>query len=1503
MNELSASSSSSVPCPRCGRGNRDTAKFCKGCGLSFAPEITCVSCGSKLEADAVFCDECGTAVTASQPAVKAPVRESARLPETFGGGRYKVVRFLGEGGRKRVYLAEDTRLTREVAVSVFKAEGVDETALIRARREAEAMGKLGDHPNIVTIYDFGEEDGGLFLVSQYMSGGDLSGMLSQAPDRRLAIAEVARISTEIARGLEHAHANGVIHRDLKPQNVWLSPDGTAKLGDFGLALAADRSRLTVDGAMVGTVAYMPPEQGLGRPADERSDLYSLGAVMYELICGVPPFTGGDAAAIISQHVSTVPVGPSWHRSDLPTALERLVLKLLAKTPDERFQSATETREALQAIESASGVAPAPAEGTVALERLTDGIFLGRESEMKELRAALDESIAGRGHVTLIAGDAGIGKTRLATEVKAYAELRGARVLSGRCHAGEGAPPYWPWVQVIRTYVRERKAEELLAELGSGATDIAQVVSDVRACLPDLPEPQVLDPDQARFRLFDAVTTFLRNASSTGPLAIFIEDLHRADEPSRELLDFVSRELGGARIFLLGTYRDTELGEDHALNELHASLSRERNYSRLRLRGLNEREVKALLEDVSRQTLETTQELALVDAVFRESDGNPFFIEEILRTLLESEVIYLREGKWVSDATHMSDLSIPKSIRELVEQRLARLPEESRELLSIASVIGYEFDMQTLETVAGIPVASVFDRVRAAVDAAIVSPVPDEPNRYRFAYGATRDALYEELPESRRFELHRAIGEALEEMYDDRIESHLAELAHHFALAAPLGLAGKAADYSWWAGERAATLAAHEEAVLHFTRTIQLFDTLTEEEPTRRCELLIVLGESRWRAGDVRGAKETFLKAAEAAEKHALRDQYARAALGFAGGPGGFSAADKPDDQLVELLRTALRGLSERDSLLRVRLLARLSLEMRLTTDAVEPDKLSREALEMAERLGDARITLLAMYSRQWATMGPDGLEDDLTAGEEIVRLARVVGDKEMDFHGHHLRIHGFLALGDMVSVDREIRSCEKLARELRQPYYEWHVAVFRVMRALMQGRFDEAGRLASSAAAIGARSQPEIATTVFGVHALLGSLHTNSMADLVPGGELFATNYPHSAWPSAYAWILTEVGENAKARPVFDGVARDRFAGLRRDSNWLTAMTCGSLACSALGDEEAAAVMYELLSPYADYCTSILTAAAFVGSIHMYLGFLAETMRHLDTAIDHFQKGIEVNERIGAYLLVPRTYFGLARALLARDGAGDRERASQAIEKGLDRAREVQMPGEVERLLGLKLGGQGITSIDTQASIYLVAKSVEQARPDLTRAVAPDGTVTIMFSDIEDSTVLTERLGDRQWLELLEGHNQIIRENCAKHDGYTVKSQGDGFMLAFASARKAIHCAIDVQRAMAEHRGAHPEAPLKVRIGLHTGETLRSEEDFFGKNVILAARIAAQATGDQILVSWLLRELVSSTGEFGFGNERELELKGLSGSYRVFEVQWDGATAPGAAPAVSSPRS
>src|SRR5438270_2543248 len=575
-----------MTCRECGHENPTDANFCGNCGSRLAREAPCPNCQRMNPSDLRFCPGCGERLRedeADRPAapsqagdaggvdrhafygpvagladgktVRARVAagssangEAPAPPAQLAGGRYVVAGFLGEGGRKRVYLAHDSSLDRDVAISLVKTEGLDESARARIRTEAQAMARLGDHPNIVTVHDIGDEDGEPYIVSQYMAGGSLDRLLEEADDGRLAPTQAIEIADCLAAALEHAHAKGVIHRDLKPANDFLAEDGTAKLGDFGLAFSLERSRLTRTGTIVGTVAYMAPEQALGRQPDACSDLYSLGAMLYEMVTGRPPFVGDSAVSVISQHTTADPVAPWWHNPGLPHAVEEVFLGLLQKSPADRYDGASAVRQALSraaaAAESDGGAQAGLAEHeSNPMEGLAGGVFVGRDREVERLRGGLEDALEGRGRLLMLVGEPGIGKTRTAQEAVTYARLRGARVLIGRSYETEGAPAYWPWVQMARAYMTERGPEEVAAKMGPGATDIAEVFSELREAIPGLPAASsTADGEQRRFRFFDSLTTFLKNASREEPLVLVLDGLHWADTPSLLFLQFVAREI-------------------------------------------------------------------------------------------------------------------------------------------------------------------------------------------------------------------------------------------------------------------------------------------------------------------------------------------------------------------------------------------------------------------------------------------------------------------------------------------------------------------------------------------------------------------------------------------------------------------------------------------------------------------------------------------------------------------------------------------------------------------------------------------------------------------------------------------------------------------------------------------------------------------------------------------------------------------------------------------------
>jgi predicted ATPase len=535
--------------------------------------------------------------------------------------------------------------------------------------------------------------------------------------------------------------------------------------------------------------------------------------------------------------------------------------------------------------------------------------------MAELRTSLAKAIAGHGQLTLLVGEAGIGKTRTAEELAVHARSRNVRVLIGRCHEGEGAPPFWPWVQIVRSYLADHDPAAVRTALGPGAATIAQVIPDVYEHLPDLPVPPPLESQPARFRFFDSLTAFLKREARAQPLVLILDDLHWADRPSLLLLQFLARELNDAHLFILGTCRDVGVDPAHPLTQTLGELARVGGSQNLLLPNLTESDIARFIE----LTTARAPTAALVTAIFQKTTGNPFFVTEVVHALLRDG--HLEQGEELSAAS----LPLPQRVRVAVEHRLGKLSASCRQVLTTAAVLGSVFDISVLKAVedsspkrlSGDVVLEVLDE---AVAARFVRHDPNHIGRYRFSHALVRETLYATLSTEQRVQLHRQVGEALEHLWHVETEPSrstssgqmLSELAFHFFQAAPRGNTRKAMTYAVQAGERATALFAYEEAASHYQHALQLL-ALQPGDELQRCELLLALGDAQRRAGNTAAARETFRAAADLArilrtygEGQQASSLLARAALGFAPGFGGITVAGGVEDPfVVNLLEESL----------------------------------------------------------------------------------------------------------------------------------------------------------------------------------------------------------------------------------------------------------------------------------------------------------------------------------------------------------------------------------------------------------------------------------------------------------------------------------------------------------------------------------------------------------------------------------------------------------------------
>ena len=903
------------------------------------------------------------------------------------------------------------------------------------------------------------------------------------------------------------------------------------------------------------------------------------------------------------------------------------------------------------------------------------VFVGRQRELAELRAGLEDAVGGRGRFFLVVGEAGIGKTRLAEELAREAAERGGVALWGRCWEGEGAPPYWPWVQVIRALLQGVPAEELRPAVGAGAPYLVPLVPELGERFRDLPALSTSPrSEHARFYLFDAVATLLRSAAQRTPLVLVLDDLQWADAPSLLLLQFLAHELRDVRILLLGTYREVEVRQAPAVAEILGALGRDGHH--VPLRGLGEEEVRRFLEE----TIGRSPAPVLVRAVHRETEGNPFFVDEIVRLLVAERALERHEDP------SPGRFPVPQGVREAIRRRLAPLPPPAREALALASVVGREFDLAILHRACGLDPEALLETLGPALAREIVVREPGGVGRYRFAHALIRETLYEELGPAERIRLHGQIGEVLEEVHRTDPTPHLTALAHHFLEAAPARGADKALVYSTRAGRHAAASLAYEAAAAHFQSALEVLGLARPGDERERCELLLARGDVQWKSGDGRGARETFQQAAEIARRIGDAPLLARSALGFAGEGSRllWVRSEVVDQPRIELLEEALHRLGDGDPGLRAQLLARLAINLYWAPESERVVALSEEAVRLARQLGDPRLLAAVLRARWIALWRPEGAAERLAIADEILHLGERTGDRELALLGHRFRIVGFLEHGDVVATDREIEAWAQIAGELRQPLYLTDLAMWRATRAIMDGRFADGEEQAQRAVELGQR-EPDVQPILrHEIQTFLLHFHKGCLDQLV-GRSQPRTGVPATMFQRcARAFVWSETGRQAEARRELSALAKEGFP-LPRDGAWVVSMSLLSAVAAELNDRTSAAQLYELLMPYAGRVGIFAAGLACWGSVSYHLGLLASTLGRVADAIRHYEDAATVHERMGARPFLAWTQLAHARLLLTRDAGARRGEAAALLTSALATARELGMDGLVAKVRRLGL--------------------------------------------------------------------------------------------------------------------------------------------------------------------------------------------------------------------------
>lgn len=778
-------------------------------------------------------------------------REAIHLPGQLLLGRYQIEKQIGQSQLGAVLKATDTLLNRPVALKVLSPAFSQET-LEHFMVQAQQVITL-DHPNIVKVFAWEKDEGRSFKVEEYMTGPTLEEYLEEHPGL-LPAEQAMDIALDVAYALEYAHRRGVIHGDLKPSNIFLTATG-GRVNGFGLGRLSEGHNLLDMPLLHLNAPYLAPEQILGQPLDARTDLYALGVILYQLFTGHLPFSGSDTE-ILQAHLRKAPRPPRELMPQLSLSLEHLIRKLLAKNPNDRYASAQQARLISSSL-LIHGDEP----------NQQTPLLVGRATQLKALRECWEEAQSGHGQLVFITGENGVGKTSLAQQ--AAAQCQPPVLLSAQCQEIAGGPAYQLFAAVLQNYFAtvppECKEDECRWLIGN----FIHLIPQGRKMLPEIPAPPALELEQEQLRLMSSMTQFIKIATQERPWMILLDDLQWADNSSLELLHYLGRHLPGMALMIVGIYRESDVASEHLLHQTLRDLSAYPGYLQLALERLEEEAVEQLLT----QFLQQPAPPEISRRIYQQTEGNPFYVEEIIQALVEEGQIRLQGGQWYFPDS--AEIRLPPSVREAVWARIGQLSPDTQSLLRQAAVMGQTFRFVDLREMSGLSEWQLLEHLDLAMARQLVQEVPGD-TVLRFRHTEIRHVLYSDLGPLRRRMLHRQAGQALEKRVGAQVETYAAELAHHFGEA---GEPEKALHYSLMAARQAQAAYANASALMWYRRALEHFHRLEPEARARMRQQQIAahqaLGQILMLTGQYAEALENYAQARALVESHITAGTVAR----------------------------------------------------------------------------------------------------------------------------------------------------------------------------------------------------------------------------------------------------------------------------------------------------------------------------------------------------------------------------------------------------------------------------------------------------------------------------------------------------------------------------------------------------------------------------------------------------------------------------------------------------
>ncbi len=892
-------------------------------------------------------------------------------------------------------------------------------------------------------------------------------------------------------------------------------------------------------------------------------------------------------------------------------------------------------------------------------------LVGREEELGLLRRHWERAKAGEGQVVLLSGEAGIGKSRLLQELKNQVVQEGATRIEFRCSPYHQNSALYPVLEHLQRLLQFQREDTPQAKLDKLATSLARYrfpqidTLPLLAALLSLPHPDgspplSLTPERQKQKTQEALVGWLIEEAEQTAVYSAWEDLHWADPSTLELLSLFLDQVPTTRLFTLLTFRP----------EFTPPWGARAYLSQLTLSRLASAQVG---EMVTKVTGGQALSAEVVQQVIAKTDGVPLFVEELTKSVVES-VGALREAP-------LQPLAIPTTLQDALMARLDRL-STVRDVAQLGAAIGREFSYDMIHAVSPLDETSLQQALAKLVEAELLYRHGLPPQvRYVFKHALVQDTAYQSLLKSRRQQVHQQIARAMEGHFLDIVATQPELIAHHYTEA---GLSEHALPYWQRAGERAVQLPAYAEAMKFYHLALQALEQQEAVDETQRCTLLLALGEAQLKAGEPLAAQNTFLRAADIARALGATESFVRAALGLERLTHTLGLAAAP---AMRLLEEALQRLGMEDSPLTAKTLGGLALVLQLTGVQEQALVYAQQAVTMARRLADPELLSANLMGLLHTLQGPEYAQQRLAYATEMLHLTKTANDKQPVLDALYWRVLCLLELGDMLATNEEINTYVPLAEESQQPFDLCLAAGFRVMRALMEGRFEDGERLAQQALAIGQRLQTENAAGIFGLQMFTLRREQGRLRELEPVVRYFVQQHTTAGtWRPGLALIYSELRRTEEARAEFEHLAQQDFADIPRDALWIACITYLADVCTFLRDKTRAATLYQFLLPYAGRTVVIGSAAVCYGAMSRYLGALATTLGRWDEAAQHFEDALAMNTRMEAWPWLAHTQYQYATMLLSRDQPGDGEKARALLQAALATARELGMRALEERI-------------------------------------------------------------------------------------------------------------------------------------------------------------------------------------------------------------------------------